>query len=277
MAQKPSGWLTVTVGREDNEYSHFIFYTLTISDIYETNPDGIRAANSTPSTPAYLNPIMTFLLKPLKNALLALAFAFPLVGHASLIEIQLNYANTVGSKIQFDGKSHFTFTPAHNNINIIAGGSATGLLGEITGTYTIGNVTKTGQISNAAVTGVGTFVIHDGHGFNLTGTLSWLNILQAGSGDALNTMGAVNITNFTYGGLNTTLKELAAIPSTASDVLAFQFLPAKTLAQLKANKLTTSFNGSIYAERMPDGGSVALLLGTSLLALGVWRRRHHRT
>lgn len=206
-------------------------------------------------------------------AITAITLAIAPIGRASPIEIDLNYANTSKSSIQFDGKSHFTFTPTHNDFDIIAGGSAAGLLGDLSGTFTIGAVTTVGKVSSAPVTGTGSFVIHDGFGFDLVASVSWLNIVQVGSGDGLNTTGAVNVTGISYSGANSTLLLLAKTPSTASDALAFQFLPAKTLSALKTSKSSTSFNGTIYAERVPDTGTAMALVGIGLLGLGVLSRR----
>jgi hypothetical protein len=195
------------------------------------------------------------------------------VARANLIEVTVDYSNTVGAKIRFDGASHFTFLNATNNFKITTAGVAAGLLGEINGTFTIGNVTTVGKVSSAPVTGVGVFRVHDGHGFDLTGTLQWLNIVQVGTGDFLNTAGSVNLTNITYGGANSVLSWLAQGPRTASDILSFQFNPAKALATLKKTKADTSFSGSIYAERVPEGSDTVLLLGIGLAGLALVRRK----
>lgn len=221
--------------------------------------------------------MQSFLTKLSATLFVAAALLIGSHARANLIDVEIDYSNTGGSKIHFDGASHFSFTGATNNLHITTLGSAYNLLGEITGTYTIGTVTTTGSgalaMSTAAVTGTGLFRIHDGHGYNLVGTLSWLSIVQVGTGDFLNTAGAVNLTNITYSGTNPLLALFAKTPSTASDVLSFQFTPAKALSKLKTTKLDTSFSGSIYAQRLPDGGETALLLGMALAGLAFFRRK----
>ncbi len=214
-------------------------------------------------------------LPSLRLAALAfgVAVACPFAAKADPIVVDLFYASTVGAKIQFDGNSHFTFTPGIDNILLTSPGDTQGLLGEVTGSFLIGDVTKVGAISSAPVTGIGTLVIHDGD-FNLTAELSWRDILQIGAGDFLNTNGAMNLAQISYGGANPTLLALAALPSTAVDVLSFQFAPAKALSKLKTTQSSTSFSGSIYATRnVPDGGNTMLLLGAALASTVLLRAR----
>jgi len=223
--------------------------------------------------------MQSFLTKLSATLFASAALLISSQARANLIDVEIDYSNTGGSKIHFDGASHFSFTGATNNLKVTTPGSAYNLLGEITGTYTIGAITTTGSgslaVNSAPVTGSGLFRIHDGHGYNLVGTLSWYNIIQVGTGDFLNTAGAVNLTNITYSGTNPLLALLAKTPSTASDVLSFQFTPAKALSKLKTTKLDTSFSGSIYARRLPDGGETALLLGMALTGLVFFRRKRN--
>lgn len=192
---------------------------------------------------------------------------------ANPIEITLDYSNTTGATIYFDGASHFSFAPNFDNLKITSGAAATGLLGEMTGTYSIGAVTKVGSVSSAPVIGSGTLVIHDGLGFDMAGTLTWVNIVQVGTSDFLNTSGNLNLTNISYHGTNSVLLSLAAVPSNASDVLSFQFTPAKSLNILKANRTNTSFSGTIHATRLvPENADSLLLLGLALAALALYRR-----
>lgn len=218
-------------------------------------------------------------MKPTFRSLAAIllvgaALAFANCAAADPIEFTLDYANTVGSYINFDGKSHFSFATAKNNLQITSDGTAAGLLGEITGTYTIGSVVTSGMLSTASVSGAGTFVIHDGHGFNLTGTLVWDNMLQFGTGDFLNTAGLVNLTNITYAGLNPALRTFAVGDHSATDVLSFQFGSTKKLSVLKTASAKTSFSGELSAFRTPDVANTFLLgLGAFAGLLALRRRR----
>src|SRR5689334_857089 len=122
-------------------------------------------------------------------ATLAASLTFGAIAQAA----QFDYASTVGSFIVFPGDGTFTFTPTTNNFQITSG-TATGDFGEITGTYSIGAITNNSGVRSAPVTGTGTFVVHDGFGFDLTGTLVWVDITQSGTAGFLNINGTVNLT-----------------------------------------------------------------------------------
>jgi hypothetical protein len=118
----------------------------------------------------------------------------------------------------------------------VTSGTAQGLLGEMTGTYSIDTITTTiipgiAILRQASVTGTGTFVIHDG-AYTLSGMLSWVNLMQLGTGSALNTTGLVNLTGVTYNGHNTDLVNLRNAAS-GSNTLDFTFNPAVSLTQLR--------------------------------------------
>jgi hypothetical protein len=91
-------------------------------------------------------------------------------------------------------------------------------------------------------------------------------------------VGSVNLTGITYGGSNTDLLGLKNAGS-GSNVLTFQFDPAKTLADLKAAGASTSFSGTINSlvpgnsTGVPDAGSSMALLGAALTALAIFSRR----
>jgi hypothetical protein len=165
-----------------------------------------------------------------------------------LADVTFNYANTPGSFIQFNGDSTFTFTPSVNNFSITSG-TAVNLLGEVTGTYTIGAVTTAGGVSSAPVTGTGTFVVHDG-GNDLTATLVWVDIQQGGVGGSLNVGGTVNLSGVTYAGSN---PDLVALKNAGSgiNVLAFQFVPFISLDALKNTVASNAFNGTVFASSPP--------------------------
>lgn len=176
---------------------------------------------------------------------------------------QVDYANTTGSFIQFDGSGNFTFTPNANNFRVTSG-TAAGLVGEITGVYSIGAISVVGPLSSASVTGSGQFIIHDG-AFDFTAALSWIDISQNGTGGALNSIGTVNVTAISYAGSNADLLALMA-NGFAYNVLTFQFAPAVDLAVLKTQPNQTSFSGTVTtaAASVPDGGTTVILLGAAL-------------
>lgn len=181
----------------------------------------------------------------------------------------VNYASTLGSSINFDGAGNFSFAPADNNLQITLDGTATGLLGYVSGTYSIGAITPLPPFgATAPVTGTGTFVIHDGALNDLVGNLVWVEITQLGAGDLLNINGVLNLTGITYSGANPTLQKMAAAGN-LENVLTFQFTPAVPLSGLKTAVHSTSFSGSIA---VPDGGTTVLLLGLALAGLAAFRR-----
>lgn len=165
--------------------------------------------------------------------------AIAVVFGASAQAGHFDYASEVNSAISFDGAGHFTFTPSTNNFHV-SNGSAVGLLGEVTGTYTIGAISG----NTAPVTGTGTFVVHDGAN-DLSATLQWVDITQSGTAYFLNINGTVNLTNITYAGSN---PDLLALKNAGSgiNVLSFQFVPAVPLVDLVGpNPHSTSFSGTV--------------------------------
>ncbi len=187
--------------------------------------------------------------------------------------VTFNYASIESATIAFNGASQFTFGPASNNFQVTSG-SANGLLGEVTGTYTIGAVTTVGPTSSAPVSGVGSFVIRDG-AFTLTGVLSWMDIAQTGTGGGVNTVGAVNLTGLNYGGFNADLLALKNAGN-AYNVLTFQFVPAVSLATLKTTVNSTSFSGTVLSATtptVPDGGPTVVLLALAMSGVVLARRK----
>src|SRR5262245_15710624 len=102
---------------------------------------------------------------------LGVAFAFSI----SALALQVDYANTTGSSISFDGSGNFSLGPGSDSFSITSG-SAAGLLGDISGTFTIGTITTSGPQSSAPVSGTGELVIHDGAS-NFKATLQWVDIV----------------------------------------------------------------------------------------------------
>src|SRR5690242_15986794 len=104
------------------------------------------------------------------SSVLAAAAALPFVNAAQALSF--NYSSEPGAAITFAGNSTFSFTGTPGHIFQVTSGSANTLLGDLTGTYTIGAGTTT-----APVTGAGQFIIHDG-AFDFTATISWNDITQ---------------------------------------------------------------------------------------------------
>ncbi len=186
--------------------------------------------------------------------------------------VSFDYSSIPDAGIEFDGASHFSFVGPIAGFDFqVDTGSAATFFGNIDGVFTIGAVVAEGGGFSAPVSGSGTITIFDGG--VLTADIEWVKIFQRGTGSTLNVEGAVNMTNIQYvGGANADLEELANI-GWAYNVLTFQFIPAKSLNQLKNQALKTSFSGSIFAEQVPDGGTSAVLLGIGLIGFGALVRR----
>ena len=181
-----------------------------------------------------------------------------------------DYSSTVNSTILFPGDTTFSFSPEANNF-IVTTGTASGLTGEITGTFSIGTITTIGDLSTAPVSGTGGFLVHDG-AFTLSATLVWIDISQRGSGGVLNIDGSVNLTGITYGGSNPDLMALAAAGS-ALNALTFQFVPAVSLATLRngPGPYSTTFSGTVA---VPEPGTAALIVfGLGVLTAAMVRSR----
>jgi hypothetical protein len=183
-------------------------------------------------------------------------------------QLTLNFANLDHTAVNFAGGSfsfsstngyQFSITTVNNGV-----GDSVGLDGYVTpgGPFTIGAITISGPIQSAPVTGTGTLHITDNQATDLTGTIQWLDITTLGVGGVLDLNGTVNLTGLTYSGTNNDLSALAAAGA-ASDVITFQFTPAKTLTQLKNDGGSTSYSGTIV---VPEPGTVTLV-GMGLLGL----------
>lgn len=202
---------------------------------------------------------------------------------SALATNEFDYSGLVGADINFTGGGQFDFTPT-TSFKITATdltGSADNLQGGMSGTYTMGAITTIAPgVTSAPVTGSGGFFINDGLGHMLTGTLSWLNIEQVGTGTTANYLASVNLTSLSYSGVNADLLTLAG-QSSVIDTLNFTFVPSESLAQMEAGGLATSFSGSINGTTpvtppppmVPDGGMTVALMGGALVALGGLRRK----
>ncbi len=212
------------------------------------------------------------------------------VGAAPLI---LNYGAAGIGAISFNsisGGADFSFPPngaaaSDFSVTTISGFSnpnsgasmLTGLLGDITGTYTYltSQITTIGPVQTAPVSGTGMFIIHDGLGHDFTANLDFVDVDTAGVGGTINFTGDVNLTNLSYSGTNANLLELAASP--AGIVTAtFQFTNAVSLTSIAtmctSGNCSTSFSGSLSTVPEPLYSGIVLVGGTGLV-LFIQRKR----
>jgi len=201
-------------------------------------------------------------------------------------QLDLNFSATTGGALQFNGSSNsfqFNNGPSGYQWDVTSGGSgsAIGLLGSISapGPFTYGSISSTGSgitlIQDALVTGpLGHFVINDGLGNLLTGTVSWGDVATfATSGGGMDTQANIDLTGMSYGGTNPDLQQLANDVS-ATLTVSFQFAgTGQTLTSLStgAGPYVTSFSGSIIG--VPEPSSLALLAFGGLSMLHFYRRK----
>ena len=164
--------------------------------------------------------------------------------------ILLDYSSVTNSRIVFAGGG-FTFVGPTTNVqfqidDVVGGfGDSIGFYGYFSSTspYTIGTITTNGSIQTAPVAGSGILHISDDTQ-EYTGTIQWLDITTLGTSGVLNLNGQVNLTVIGYPGASLNLLALAA-SLTAQVDLTFQFIPARTLTDLKATGGFTDFSGTI--------------------------------
>lgn len=172
--------------------------------------------------------------------------------------ITLNFQGLDGTVINFTTNSTFNFTSTNGyqfSISSVTGGvgDSVGNNGFLSpgGPFAIGAITISGGLQTAPVTGTSTLHITDNATLDLTGTIDWVNIATISVAGVLNLNGQVNLTAITYSGTNSDLTALAAAGS-GTDVVTFQFVPAKTLTQLTTTGGQTSYSGSITAVPEPS-------------------------
>jgi hypothetical protein len=186
----------------------------------------------------------------------------------SAMATQISYSSANGADIIFNGTGGFSFTSPGPDLTIQSG-SAFGDSGTISGSYQIGTISTSGGTSTASVTGSGVLTIVDGLQ-TLTANLTWVDIVQNGTGSTLNDTGAVNLSNVTYGGSNVDLLALATAIND-SDTLDFTFIQAQSLSTIASTSESTTFSGTIAT--VPDGGTTAMLLGAGLSGLALLKRK----
>lgn len=195
------------------------------------------------------------------------------------------FAPNPGGSLQFNGDADsFSFNNGTNgwqwNVAVeIGGASAVGLNASVkNGPFSYGPITNSGsggfQLQYATALGPpGKFVLSDGAGSDLTGTVNWIDVATYGSGvGLLNAAIDINLSNFQYSGSNPDLQYLVANQQGSMDV-SFQFATAETLTELSTGPgpyLTTSYSESIP---IPEPSTLALA-GLGALALLHLRRRN---
>jgi len=186
--------------------------------------------------------------------------------------ISISSANTPGAHNYFDRAGGSSFTPdPSGHVVFLNEGTAFNDLGLISGVFTMGAVSSSSGTETASVTGTRSHSIAQGTGHNLTAGLSWVNMVQTGTGSSLDDPADVNPAGMTHAGANADLQALAQ-GNNLSDTLAFPFNPPATLHPVKTTVLRTSSSGSLIA-KIPDDGSTAIMLGVALCAIGIYRKR----
>jgi hypothetical protein len=183
--------------------------------------------------------------------------------------ITLDFQGLDGTVISFASNSTFGFTSTNGyqfSISSVTGGAgdSVGLNGFVSpgGPFIIGAITTNAGLQSASVTGTSTLHITDNKTNDLTGTINWISIGTINVLGILDLSGQVNLSGITYPvGTNSDLSTLAAAGS-ASDVVTFQFVPAKDLTVLSTQGGVSSYSGSITAVPEP-GAWVLVAMGTS--------------
>ena len=204
------------------------------------------------------------------------------VSVTSVNAIVLNFDALPNTAISFSGTGAFDFTSnsGGNQFQITTEqgtGAAIGLEGYVAGAnlFTIGQITDSGVVQTAPVTGTATLYIVDQNNVDLTGTLQWDDISTSfGTIGGVNYTGSVNLFDIQYSGTNTDLLSLAAAGS-ASDTLSFQFNSPESLSSLDSTATSTSYSGSLSAgmSPVPEPGSAVVLLAGLACFYGVLQCR----
>jgi hypothetical protein len=200
-----------------------------------------------------------------------------LIGVASGDDIEIDFANTSGAQLTFNGTNGtFSFTPDTNGhdfqINNVSGGtgSALNLFGTISGTFTIGTILN----NEAPVTGSGVLTISDGSQ-SLTANISMMAIQKPNAAGVLNPNEIVNVSNIHYTGTN---QDLSSFAGGLNPTALLTFFDSHTLTQLKSGGQTvnTGFAGNLTSAVVPEPGSMALVLGAIPALGGLWFSRGRR-
>jgi len=186
----------------------------------------------------------------------------------------LNFSSNTGASIVFASGGTFSFpTLSDFTIGTVSGSpllnAFVGMTGDITGVFTIGEVTTVGPMQSAPVTGSGTVVIGDGVGGLFTMSFVPVNLMGLGAIGGINYTAAVNMAFVSYTGTVADFQEFAHSAAFIG-ATSIQFVQNETLTSLMDHGGATSFSGSIAG--IPEPGSL-LLLGGGLIGLAVIVRR----
>lgn len=215
-------------------------------------------------------------------AALGVCFFGSSLAEASTLEF--DFQQVPGAAISFNGTNGtFQFTPTSGPdfvINYSSGtGSALGLNGTITGTFTIGTITTSGGVSSAPVTGTGTLDIADGSGHDLTATITMGSPTGISKQNTLpgnlNPTHSVNLSGVHYSGSNS---DLSAFANAVSQNAYVSFFDTHTLSQLKSGGSTvnsTMFSGALTAI-VPEPGTIIMALAAVPALGGAWLSRRRR-
>ena len=176
--------------------------------------------------------------------------------------ITVGFSSATNAVIRFDASTDsFQFIDGNGGrdfeITLSDGaGDSLGLLGNMSGTFTIGSITSFLGFEFASVSGLGTFSIFDGSSL-FTATLAWDDIYSIGTTGGINAVGTLNLTNIAYSGTNADLLALASgAGNNGTSAVSFQFIPPESLTDLTTGSgfFQTSYSGTAFVEpqSVPD-------------------------
>lgn len=193
--------------------------------------------------------------------------------------VTFNFSNIPNSNILFNptddcgalgSEGCFSFTPDGSDSLTITSGTASGLLGHISGLFAVSSISGSPPVETATVSNTGMLSIFDG-GDTLTASLDWLDITTIGTFGGLNIQGMANLSSISYGGSNSDLVALSNA-GLGIQTLSFQFTAPVSLTDLfnAPDSTSTSFSGSITVVPLP---AALWLMGSALVGLTLVGRR----